>query len=447
MHLKSHYHVAGVAGVGMSALAELLLGLGHDVSGSDRSHDQGHALEILDRLQRAGLRLLPQDGSAITPRTAALLVSTAIEGDNVELAAARRHGVEVVHRAAMLARLAAGHDVLAVAGTAGKTTVTALTGWLLAELGRDPTVVNGGVVLNWSGPDRPGNVRVGQGGPWVFEVDESDRSLLQFQPRWAGLTNVSKDHFELAEVVALFGAFCAQVREPVVCGRGVEQVLGLDPARARVEPDWAPGAGCFTYGGERFEVPLIGRHNLENALMAVRLCETLGCARSDLARALPRFRGVGRRLERVGQYRGATVFDDYAHNPAKMAASWRAVREAAGRVLGYWRPHGFGPLNLMQHELADALAGALGPQDRFFVLPVFYAGGTARAVLTAEQWVGQLQAHGLPAEHVADYDHLAARLGALARAGDAILGMGARDPGLPQFARRLSVASRSGRFS
>lgn len=438
MHVNQHFHVAGVAGVGMSALAELLLGLGHAVSGSDRSHDQGQRLEVLDRLQRAGLQLRPQDGSAVTGDTAALLVSTAIEGDNVELAAARRLGVEVVHRAAMLARLARGREVVAIAGTAGKTTVTALTGWLLAELGRDPTVVNGGVVLNWAGPDRPGNVRVGGGGPWVFEVDESDRSLLQFQPRWAGLTNVSKDHFELAEVVALFRSFCAQVQEPVVCGCGVEQVLGLPAERAVVEPDWTPAAGGFTYGGEYFGVPLPGRHNLENALLAVRLCEALGCDRAELARALPGFRGVGRRLERVGAFQGAAVYDDYAHNPAKMAASWRAVRETAGRVLGFWRPHGFGPLNLMQRELADALAGAMGPADRLFVLPVYYAGGTARPVLTAEQWVGQLQARGMAAEHVADFDTLEACLRGLAGPRDAVLGMGARDPGLPQFARRLA---------
>ena len=439
MPLKAHYHVAGAAGVGMSALAELLLGLGHEVSGSDRTHDQGQQTELLDRLCRAGLRLAPQDGSALRRDTAALLVSTAIEEGNAELAAARRLGVPVVHRAAMLARLAEGHDVLAVAGTAGKTTVTALTGWLLAELGRDPTVVNGGVILNWAAPDRPGNVRVGRGGPWVFEVDESDRSLLQFQPRWACVTNVSKDHFELDEVVALFRAFCGQVAEPVVCGRGVESVLGLPPDRAQPEPSWHPCAGGFTYGGERFAVPLIGHHNLENALTAVRLCERLGCPRAELARALPRFGGVGRRLERVGSFRGAAVYDDYAHNPAKLAASWRAVRETARRVYGYWRPHGFGPLHLLQRELAEAFGGAMGGEDRLFVLPVYYAGGTAQVKLTAEDWVAQLCARGIAAEHVADYDRLAARLDALVGPGDAVLGMGARDPGLPAFARRLAT--------
>lgn len=436
--MPDQYHVAGVAGVGMSALAELLLGLGHAVSGSDRSFDQGHRLDVLERLQRGGLRLVPQDGAGLTAETAALLVSTAIEEGNAELAAARRLGVPVVHRAAMLARLAAGRDVVAVAGTAGKTTVTALTGWLLAELGRDPTVVNGGVILNWAAPDRPGNVRVGRTGPWVFEVDESDRSLLQFQPRWAGLTNVSKDHFELDEVIRLFRQFCGQVCEPVVCGAGVDRLLDLPADRAWPEPDWRPGPAGFDYAGHHFAVPLIGRHNIENAFLAVRLCAELGCDLAALAEALPRFRGVGRRLERVGDCRGAPVYDDYAHNPAKMAASWRAVADTARRVLGFWRPHGFGPLNLMQRELADALAGALRPEDRFFVLPVFYAGGTANAVLTAEQWVGQLQARGLPAEHVADYDVLERRLDELLQPGDAILGMGARDPGLPAFARRLA---------
>ena len=152
----AHIHVSGVAGVGMSALAELLLDQGWRVTGSDRSHDQGLALEVLQKLQRQGIELVPQDGAALTAQTQALAVSTAIEEDNPEVIAARRLGVEIVHRAEMLARAAAGKRVVAVTGTAGKTTITGLLGYLLEQSGQDPTVVNGGIVLDWAGPARLG---------------------------------------------------------------------------------------------------------------------------------------------------------------------------------------------------------------------------------------------------------------------------------------------------
>ena len=430
------YHISGVAGVGMSALAELLIGLGCDVSGSDRSFDQGHRLDVLEKLQRMGLKLLPQDGSAISPTTAALLVSTAIEDTNPEVAAAKKLGVEIIHRAEMLARLARGSKLVTITGTAGKTTVTALTGWLLEQCGCDPMVVNGGVVLNWASENRVGNVRIGKSNLWVLEADESDRSLLRFDPQFAAITNVSKDHFELGEVVALFREFAAKVKNPVLCGAGVSGQLGIAGADAEFRPVKKETAWSFEYAGISFDVPLVGRHNAENAFMAVRICEVLGCDLEKIRKVLPDFRGVGRRLELVGEVRGVRVIDDYAHNPAKIAASWRAVAETSRRIFGFWRPHGFGPLALMKDELAGALKSAMQPGDKFFVLPVFYAGGTAKKTITSEDWAVQLQQFGIAAKFVSDCDALEKEL-ATARRGDAILGMGARDPELPKFARRL----------
>ncbi|MCS6770625.1 MAG: Mur ligase domain-containing protein [Kiritimatiellae bacterium] len=437
MIIKPHIHIAGVGGVGMSALAEALLALGYDVSGSDRTMDQGGDSEAVAILKRAGLRLAPQDGSALTPNTYALAVSTAIESDNPELLAARRLGIEVVHRAAMLARLASGKDVVAITGTAGKTTVTALVGWLLEQAGFDPTVVNGGIVLNWRGPARLGNVRIGRSNWWVIEADESDRSLLNFHPAHALITNASKDHFELAEVQALFQRFAAQVRGTVVAGPGVAHFLG----RPAIEPVYeiARRDSCWLirYRGCHFETAMPGRHNAENAALAIALCDALGAPLERLHAALPSFRGVHRRLEVVGLFRGARVIDDYAHNPAKMAASWRAAAEGANRVIGWWRPHGFAPLALMMSELVEALAKALRPTDRFFVLPVFYAGGTVRRTVTSEDFVAALRARGVDAELVETYSELRKRIDAETRPGDVLLGMGARDPELPRFARSL----------
>lgn len=430
--------MAGIGGVGMSALAEALLDQGCAVTGSDRAFDQGQQLDSLDVLQRAGVRLVPQDGSGITAETRALAVSTAIEQDNPELAAAGRHGVEVIHRAAMLARLAVGRRLIAVTGTAGKTSVTGMVGHLLERAGWDPTVVNGGIVLNWAGPARLGNVRKGGGEWWVIEADESDRSLLQFRPDVAIITNVSKDHFELSEVVQLFGRFAAQVREPIVAGRGVGAQLGLSvcepPAGvSRIGDRWT-----FTLDDVEFRVPMPGRHNAENALLAVYLCRRMGIPAGVLGAALEAFRGIHRRLEVVGERNGIRVVDDYAHNPAKLAASWRAVAETAARVHGYWRPHGFGPLALMKDELVDSFAGVVRPDDRLYVLPVFYAGGTAQRTVTSEDLVLALRSRGVPVSLVADYGELERAVRPTAKAGDTILGMGARDPELPRFARRLA---------
>lgn len=439
---KPHIHVSGVAGVGMSALAEALLDQGWAVTGSDRSHDQGLVLEVLQKLQRQGVKLVPQDGSALTAQTTALAVSTAIEKDNPEVAAANRLGVEIVHRAEMLARLAAGKRVVAVTGTAGKTTITGMLGFLLEQAGLDPTVVNGGVVLDWSGPDRLGNVRRGQSDLWVLEADESDRSLLRFHPEHAILSNVSKDHFELEEVQKLFHTFAGQVRGTLVAGPGVGRSLDIKTTEVNVEPRIAGGRWTFRWAGREFVVSLPGRHNAENAALAVVMCEVLGADLDRVAAALPTFRGVHRRLERVGERNGVAVIDDYAHNPAKIAASWRAVAETARHVHGYWRPHGFGPLALMKDELADSFAAVCKPGDRLYLLPVFYAGGTANKTITSDEFAALLRERGVRAEAVPDYTVLAERL-AVAQRGDAILGMGARDPELPLFARRMAGAGAS----
>ena len=198
---KPLLHVSGIGGVGMSALAQLLLDRGYSVTGSDRFYDQGTHLPVLDRLQAGGVKLYPQDGSAIHKEVAGLVFSTAVEPDNPERLAAEEAGIPVRHRAEVLAEQARAGCVLGVAGTAGKTTTTGMLAWLLAETGFDPVMVNGGAVPAWNAPDRVGSVRAASEShsntPWVVEVDESDRSLLQFTPSVSVLTNVSRDHFGL----------------------------------------------------------------------------------------------------------------------------------------------------------------------------------------------------------------------------------------------------------
>ncbi|MBU0715024.1 MAG: UDP-N-acetylmuramate--alanine ligase [Verrucomicrobia bacterium] len=436
------YHLVGIAGVGMSALAQVLLAQGCRVSGSDRYLDAGRALDhadsvvnVLEKLRSAGVQLRSQDGNGVTADLTGLVISSAIEADNPDIAAARRLRVPILHRAECLAQWANAKTCqIAITGTAGKTTVTGIIGWALAQLGADPTVVNGGALLNWVDPRQIGNVRVGRSDVWVVEVDESDRSLLRFHPDWAVITNMSKDHFELSEVRHLFKAFAGQVKCGVV---GCYGTAAADEPLNGFKPDLSAEGIHFGYRGVDFNLPLLGRHNAENALQAVMLCERLGYALPLISRALAGFGGIQRRLERLGMGRGVTVIDDYAHNPAKIGAAWDAVAPYYRRVLAVWRPHGFAPLALMLGELVQAFCARAKSADRVFILPVYFAGGTAQRTVTADTLVNALRERGVCAELAANYDDLLARLKAAAQAGDGVLWMGARDPDIGIYARRF----------
>lgn len=435
----------GVAGVGMSALAQALLAAGHRVTGSDRYLDQGGHLEVLDKLRRAGVRLMPQDGLGVTDETDAVVVSTAIEPDNPDWAAARARAIPVFHRAEMLARLASGSRLVAVTGTSGKTTVTGLLGWMLEQAGRDPTVVNGGVVLNWKTAEAVGNFRRGASDLWLVEADESDRSLLHFQPEWAVITNLSRDHFDLPETGALFRTFLCRVRRGVVCGRGVAGALY--PPGEKKPPlffielsfDYEERGRQvgFRYEGMFFPSPLPGVHNAENAWLAVVIGQQLGVEPAVMREALASFKGIERRLEQVGEAGGVRVVDDYAHNPAKIRAAWQALARTHARVHGIWRPHGFGPLAAMMDELQAAFLAVCRPGDRLYLLPVYYAGGTAPRAASSQDLADRLQRCGL---HVAVWPRPEAVRQAIlseARPGDVVLLMGARDPELPHLARQI----------
>ncbi len=431
MSAPGSYHLVGVAGVGMNGVAQALRGNGHAVSGSDRYADQGQDLAVIRKLKRAGIVFKPQDGSGVTAATTAVIVSTAIEPDNPDIAAAARHGVPVRHRSEMLAELAAGRETVAITGTSGKTTVTGMMGWALEQLGADPTVVNGGALVNWADDERVGNVRMGKSRLFVIEADESDRSCLRYDPDWAILTNQSADHFAMDETRALFEAFRAKVRRGSVAGWDADM-----PWQA-LQPELSAAGSRFTWRGVEFRLPLLGRHNAENALQTAVLCERMGYEPVAIARALAGFRGIQRRLEHIGVARGVTVIDEYAHNPAKIEAAWQAVAPFYRRVLGLWRPHGFKPLAQMFDDMVAMFGRVCRPQDRLWLLPVYYAGGTVQRQADSDGLVATLQAAGVVAQWVPDYDALlAAMLGEVAE-GDVALCMGARDPGIPEFARRL----------
>ncbi len=425
-------HVSGIGGVGMSALAQALLDQGVRVSGSDRLLDTGDMTETLACLARQGVALGPQDGSGVSPQTARLVVSSAIEADNPEVVRAKELGVPVVHRAAELANLVRGKRLIAVTGTCGKSSVTAMLGCLLEGAGFDPFVVNGAAVAGWSaGGARIGSVRKGAGAWAVVEADESDRSLMVFSPEHAIITNASADHFGLGETLSLFAAFRARVPGLVIDGR--QESGGPDGLRLE---GWN---GFFTFEGVEYCVPMPGGHNVHNAWHAVRMARALGAAPEKLVAALRAFGGVERRLQRVGVCGGAAVVDDYAHNPEKLAAAWTTLAAAfpAG-VCAVWRPHGFAPLRKMLADLVTVFTRVCRPADTLLLLPVYDAGGTADRTITSGVLASQLRDKGVTVNPVQTLMEAEAAMRSRAVPGGVLVTFGARDPDLPRLAARLA---------
>lgn len=410
-------HLVGIGGVGMSALAQALLDAGDTVTGADRAlGGSGARPGVLAALARAGVRLFPDDGSGIGPDTARVIVSTAVEETNRDLRCARARGIPVVHRAAALAELLAPRRLVAVAGTCGKSTVTAILGHLLAESGFDPVVVNGAQVVGWdAGGTRVGSTRKGTGAYAVAEVDESDKSLVAFKPFAAVVTNASADHYSKAEMDAVFDAFVRGVPGPVIDGRRTPMV---------------PSAAART-------IPLPGEHNAVNAECALRMAAALGADPARLAAAIRTFPGVERRLQRVGTCGGAVVYDDYAHNPEKLHAMLATLQATYPKgVAVVWRPHGYAPLRKMLEALAAMFRATLRPCDELLVLPVYDAGGTTDRSLNSDALVARLNAS--PVRFVEGLEDAETHLRTHAPAFGALVVAGARDPGLPVLARRLA---------
>lgn len=410
-------HLVGIGGVGMSALAQALLDAGGTVTGADRAlGGSGARPGVLAALARAGVRLFPDDGSGIGPDTARVIVSTAVEETNRDLRCARARGIPVVHRAAALAELLVPRRLVAVAGTCGKSTVTAILGHLLAESGFDPVVVNGAQVVGWdAGGTRVGSTRKGTGAYAVAEVDESDKSLVAFKPFAAVVTNASADHYSKAEMDAVFDAFVRGVPGPVIDGRRTPMV---------------PSAAART-------IPLPGEHNAVNAECALRMAAALGADPACLAAAIRTFPGVERRLQRVGTCGGAVVYDDYAHNPEKLHAMLATLQAAYPKgVAVVWRPHGYAPLRKMLEALAAMFRATLRPCDELLVLPVYDAGGTTDRSLNSDALVARLNASSV--RFVEGLEDAETHLRTHAPAFGALVVAGARDPGLPVLARRLA---------
>jgi len=447
------FFYAGLGGSGMSALAQFQVMLGGHACGSDRAFDRGERDAARGQLERLGIRVLPQDGSGLDERIAALVVSTAVEDTVPDVAAAKQLGIPIVHRSELLAHFVERFRTIAIAGTSGKSTVVAMTFEILRGTGRRPSVITGGDLVVLQSEGLWGNAFHGGSDLLVVEADESDGSLVRYRPAVGVILNLQKDHAAMDQVAAMFATFRERTRERAVTGEAANLAalsrgaivfgFGADAHVRGEQLELGPDASRFRVDGVEFRLPVPGRHNVENALAAIAACRTVGVALEDMAAPLAAFRGVGRRFQPLGTARGVEVIDDFAHNPAKIRAAIETARRRARRVLAVFQPHGYGPTRFLWQDFVEAFATALGPADRLWMLEVFYAGGTATRDFSAADIVADIRARGVHAEFAASRAGLAARIAAEAAEGDLVIVMGARDPSLTDFARDVLAALES----
>jgi UDP-N-acetylmuramate--alanine ligase len=356
-------HFIGIGGAGMSGLALVCHQLGAEVSGSDRADSS-----YMERLRAAGLAPFLGHDPANLPDRAEVVVSTAIGADNPELSLAREKGLTVRRRGELLARLCAEKRLIAVGGTHGKTTTSAMLAWALREIGANPAFFVGGEVSGL-GPDGAAANAAWGAGEWVVaEADESDASFLELQPEIAVITNVEMDHHSrwgsISELRAAFAEFAARAEGVVLPAGGAP----LDPAPTgrRVEFDLdRPGPADL-------QLTLPGRrgHNLLNARAALAALALAGFDLETAADSLTGFRGVARRLERKGERGGAVIYDDYAHHPTEVRAALEALAEMGpSRLVAAFQPH----LYSRTKALAEQFGAALALADEVVVLDVYAA--------------------------------------------------------------------------
>ena len=441
------FHYAGLAGSGMSALAQFQAMMGGRVSGSDRAFDRGERAELRTQLERLGIEIMRQDGSGVTDDCAALIVSTAVEEKVADFATARAKNIPIVHRSELLAHFVASYRTVAVSGTSGKSTVTAMVFEILESAGRDPSVITGGDLRLLQARGLPGNAFAGGSDLLVVEADESDGSLVRYAPAVGVILNLQRDHKEMGEVAAMFAVLRARSREALVVGED-ENLDGLAGGALRfgfgpradirgTNVELIPSGSSFTVDDVAFALPVPGRHNVANALAAIAAARTLDVPLADMVAPLASFQGVGRRFQTVGAARGVTVIDDFAHNADKIAAALATAKLNASRVLAVYQPHGYGPTRFLRRDFVDTFTRELRPGDRLWMLEVFYAGGTASRDFSAADIVEEIAENGVKAEFAPSRAWLAARIAEEARAGDVVLVMGARDPSLTDFAREI----------
>ena len=444
------FHIVGIGGIGMSAIAEVMHTRGYHVQGSDLKDGAN-----LERLRAHGIACLIGHDPANVDGAGHLVISSAVKAGNPEFEAAKERGLPIIRRAEMLAELMRPCATVSVTGTHGKTTTTALIAELFKGAGLDPTVIAGGIINAWGT-----NARIGKGEWMVVEADESDGTFLKLPTQIGVITNIDPEHMDywpslealhlafhqFVDAIPFYGLAVACIDHPVVRellaklggaanGRrtltyGVARdadirLVNLRPDHNRVtfDADLGPAVKGGARKLEDLNLPVLGHYNALNALGALAAATEAGIGDEAIRQALAAFSGVKRRFMRVGEWQGVAVYDDYAHHPVEIAAVLRAARMAGkGRTVAVVQPHRYTRLQALFNEFSACLDDA----DIVMVTPVYSAGEAPIPGIDRDELASGLLRHGhANVVTVEDEESLVQTVASMARPGDLVVGLGA----------------------
>ncbi len=447
----------GVAGVGMSAIAQYLAGVDKKVSGSDRYFKDGEFNETKQKLEAEGIQCFLQNGDGITNETDLVVVSTAIEDTVIEVQKAKQLNIPIIKRSELLALIAKSKRTIAVGGTSGKSTTSAMLFDILDKAGLEPSIISGAGLVSIIKQGKIGNAKVGAGDWLVIEADESDGSIVHYHPEIGLLLNVDKDHQEIDELMSIFNIFKNNSQKFIVNQSNTlasqltqnianDFAVGEHPGVGYVATDFKQHGfniqysifnACLPDRQVQFSINTIGQHNMENALAAVAVANQIGVDLETCAASLKDYEGIYRRNQVLGNKNGVWVIDDYAHNPVKCASAIRACQPVADKVVAWFQPHGYGPTRFLRADFVKEIAAALRPQDEIWMSEIFYAGGTAVKDISANDLINDIRALGKQAFFVDDRNEFVETVRPHLAGNAVLVLMGARDPSLEIFSKAV----------
>lgn len=432
-----------ISGSGMSALAQVLKYKNNEIFGSDRSFDQGKDQKNKQALTDIGIKIFPQDGSMLDKDFTTLYASTAVEDTIPDIKRAKELNIPIKHRSDLLAEVFASYKYnIAVGGTSGKSTTTAMIGFILDNADKKPLVINGALLKNYENQPGIPNVILNDGKYCVIEADESDGSIEKYSPCISVINNITLDHKSIEELQKLFGDFASKASLGAVLNKDCPNSKPLlkinkntvtfslkdqtaDFYAQNITP--IPEGTLYTFKDKQYKLNLIGAFNIANAMCAVACCSLLGIQPEQSCQILEKFLGTKRRLEVLGTTNNITVIDDFAHNPDKVGASMSALKSYKGRLIIMFQPHGFSPMRLMGKEIMDSFIEYMSDDDVLMLPEIFFAGGTVKRDISSLDLVNYAKRHNKDARFFKTREELKQNILKIAKPHDRIVLMGARD--------------------
>ncbi|HAM53420.1 MAG TPA: hypothetical protein DCP92_23005 [Nitrospiraceae bacterium] len=436
---------SGIGGSGMSAIASFMADKGHKIVGSDRAFDQNPEHPAHRLLKSKNITIVPQDGNGLDESFDFAVFSTAVEPDRPDVIKAKALGIPIKTRPEYLAEIVKEFKTIAIAGTSGKSTTSGMISFVMKRLGLNPNFIGGGRVKQFKTATNLGNAVTGDSDYLVIEACESDGSIVDYKPLHSAILNLDLDHHSLEKTEGMFRTLIRNTAGIVTVNGDDQNLTRLrtkDTITFSVENSsnyraegvvYHPFSTDFTLQGTRCSLSIPGKYNLYNSLACIAVLSEMGISLKELTGVLHQFQGIEKRFDILLHDGKRLVIDDYAHNPHKISSLMEAVKNISVRVCYIFQPHGFAPTKMMKEQYIEAFTKNLRNSDHLVLLPIFYAGGSARKDISSHDLAEGIKAGGKSAEVVAG------RRKILERAGewDAYVVFGARDETLSDFAHDI----------